>query len=247
MKPSGRDLYAGKYQADVVMQARWLRYGAGGKADSVELLCQSHGIAPGSIIEIGAGTGAVISELRARGIGASHTAMDFSSAALEYLSTAFPEIRTICGDVTTMAQQAPHDLAICSHVLEHLEEPELALAGIRANVPADHYVFEVPLEDLPLGRLRGGRYRKSNSAGHVQFFNPATFRALIAQDFRILGERIYCPRLSDEAFGFAMDRNNVHGIERGAKWLTRQVLPSVCGVVWTRFWHAHMAVIATAQ
>lgn len=166
MQSSGRDQYAEKYTSDLDMQAKWLRFGAEFKADSVESLCRRAAFSPFSVIEVGAGTGAVISEIRRRGLGTAFTAIDYSDEALSHLKKTDPEIEILQGDVTTMQIGLKCDLMVCTHVLEHLGSPEKALDGICRNIDAEYYLFEVPLEDLALGRLRNsGGYRRKNPAG----------------------------------------------------------------------------------
>ena len=243
MKTTGRDQYAEKYASDLDMQAKWLRFGAEFKADSVETLCRKVKFSPSAIVEVGAGTGAVISEIRRRRLGTAFTAIDYSDEALSHLRKTDPEIEILQGDVTTMQIGLKCDLMVCTHVLEHLESPENALDGISRNIDAEYYIFEVPLEDLALGRLRNsGGYRRKNPAGHVQFYSTNSFRSLISRYFEISGERIYFPVFTDEAFEFMTQKAPI--TKRYAKYLTQRLCPVLFGPLWTRFWHAHMAVIA---
>jgi hypothetical protein len=243
MKTIGRDHYAEKYASDLDIQAKWLRFGAEFKADSVESLCRKVKFSPSSIIEVGAGTGAVISEVRRRGLGKEFTAIDYSAEALSYLKKADPKIEILQGDVTTMQVNLKCDLLICTHVLEHLEAPQRALEGICRNIHADYYMFEVPLEDLPLGRLRNsGGYRIQNPAGHVQFYSRDSFRKQISRNFDICEERVYFPVFTDEAFEFTMRKSSK--TKRYAKYLTQRLGPALFGALWTKFWYSHMAVLA---
>jgi len=73
---SGRDCYANLYLTQLEAEAEWLRRGALDKADSVEQLLARNGIVPRTLTELGAGTGAVISECRRRGLGQTFTAVD---------------------------------------------------------------------------------------------------------------------------------------------------------------------------
>lgn len=245
MTVSGRDFYAAKYADDIEHQARWLKFGAVQKAQSVYELSQRIRFIPRSVLEVGAGTGAVISKLRSLGFGSRHGALDYSAEALSFLRNSEPEVETIQGDVTALTSPLNFDLVICTHVLEHLEFPALALDGIARNITAEYYVFEVPLEDLPMGRLRNsGAYRRKNPAGHVQFFNAASFRELIEVQFEICEERIYHPDISAEAFEFMMKGGGTVGPKRFAKFITQRFCPAFFGPLWTRYWYAHMALLA---
>ena len=70
------------------------------------------------------------------------------------------------------------DLAILSHVLEHLDNPKKAL--LEAKRVANHVVIEIPLEDTIIRKLRisffrfikfDKNYTLKNEMGHVYFFN----------------------------------------------------------------------------
>ena len=78
---TGRDYYADIYVKQLEAEAEWLRRGAPDKADSVEQLLARNGIVPKTLTELGAGTGAVISECRRRGLGETFTAIDSAAPA----------------------------------------------------------------------------------------------------------------------------------------------------------------------
>jgi hypothetical protein len=96
---TGRDYYANLYLNELEAEAEWLRRGAPEKVDSVEQLLARNGIARGTLTELGAGTGAVISECRRRGLGKTFTAIDYSAAAITYRQENVQGITVITADI----------------------------------------------------------------------------------------------------------------------------------------------------
>ena len=175
---SGRDHYEAVYLDALERQAEWLRRGAGQKADSVEQLLHRNGIKPESVLELGCGTGAVIGELQQRALAQHYYGIDYSATAIAYLKTAFPTIQCTVADVMETANvfdKDSFDVVICSHIIEHLEDPVSFLQAIGQRFQFEYLVVEVPLEDLFFGRAKALlKDRSKNSAGHVHFF----FRAV---------------------------------------------------------------------
>lgn len=244
---SGRDIYAGHYRERLEREAEWLRRGAGQKADSVELLLRRNGITPESILELGCGTGAVISELRRRGLARRYFGVDYSDDAIMYLKSADPGIEAAVADIMVEADpfgEGKYDVVVVSHTIEHLEEPLEFLRAIR-RIRFDHMIAEVPLEDLLFGRLKSRfRDRSENPAGHVQFFTRASFRKLIVEaGYTIQDERLYAPRFDSETLEFAY--GDAGPLRRLHKRMTEQVLPVALGPLWRRLYHAHFAVVTT--
>ena len=199
---SGRDFYAAKFRSELDRETEWLRRTARLKADSIEALLRDASLTPQSVIEVGAGTGAVIRELRHRGVGDEHFAVDFSEDAIAVLEQAEPEIHAATADVTCVPDPfgtGHYDLAYATHVVEHLEAPEAFLAAL-LDVPTSHFIAEVPLENLPLGRLKALVSDRSNhTAGHVQFFDRVSFEALLERSgWRVIRSRTYAPYLDAE-------------------------------------------------
>jgi SAM-dependent methyltransferase len=135
------------------------------------------------VLDIGVGTGAVLAHLDRLGVGAAYTAVDISHSAIDLIRTRadisrLVEARTYDGARLPFAA-ATFDLAILSHVIEHLADPAPL---IREACRVSRLVaIEVPLEDnlhihIKTGLLRS-RYRER--IGHIQWFNPASFAALL--------------------------------------------------------------------
>ena len=62
---SGRDHYSAVYSAQLEAEAKWLAIGAVEKANSIERLVSPRISHPKRIIELGAGTGAIVAEFSA--------------------------------------------------------------------------------------------------------------------------------------------------------------------------------------
>ena len=192
---SGRDCYANLYLTQLEAEAEWLRRGALDKADSVEQLLARNGIVPRTLTELGAGTGAVISECRRRGLGQTFTAVEDAAAAFAYLRKNFPDIPAIKADITSLDFQleGPVDVLVISHVVEHLEQPKVFLESVR-RLKFKAAIIEVPLEDLPLARYKSWiNHRRENTAGHVQFFTAGSFERLVTSaGLKIVDRRTTC-------------------------------------------------------
>jgi hypothetical protein len=242
---SGRDYYAGLFSESLEHEAEWLKETASHKIDSARILIERNHVRPTKIMEVGAGTGAVLLGLKDAGVGERFFATDFSPEAINYLAAQSPDISTAVADVVETPDpfdEGPYDVVLASHVIEHLEEPERFLGALR-NVPATWLVAEVPLENLPLGRLKA-RFsdRSKHPAGHVQFFDRRSFVDLLARSgWEVVDVRTYSPTLTDSAFDLAYGYSS--SIRRLHKRLTERILPTILDPVWRRFYHAHCTAL----
>jgi SAM-dependent methyltransferase len=245
MLVTGRDHYNELYNADLEAEAQWLQYGAEEKVNSVEILLSTNGIQPYSIVELGCGTGALISEMQRRKLAHEFTGVDSSARALDYLRSRSDGIRLIKADITESdVLKGQYGLLVSSHVLEHLEEPRKCLAAIQA-MDWKHAVFEVPLEDLFAGKLKARiRDRTRNLAGHVSFFTAASFERLLGQTgFKIRDERQYVPISTLEALRFVNRKNNSNGLRSAQTILVGHYLPRLVEPLWRRYYYSHLAVL----
>lgn len=243
---SGRDHYAATYVDALERQAEWLRRGAGQKADSVEQLLHRNCIKPESILELGCGTGAVIGELYKRGLAESYYGIDYSDEAIAYLKTVHPNIQCAVADVMAppyIFDNDIFDVIICSHTIEHLEDPVLFLETIGERFQFDYLVAEVPLEDLFFGRVKALlKDRSKNSAGHVQFFTRRSFLSLLkATSHTVVDECVYAPFFDIEMLQFAYGKKA--NLRYLSKLLTEHYLPKHTSGWWRRWYHAHYAVL----
>jgi len=157
-----------------------------GRATNIVSSCS--GCPHDTLLEIGCGKGLVLEELSRRGFGIRYFGLEVSDSAVE---------RTISRNIRGMVEcqlfdgySIPYegrrfDLAILSHVLEHVEFPRKLLyeAGRVAN-----YVFvEVPLED----NIRLRKDFVLGSIGHINFYTEKTIRFLIqTSGFEVVSQSV---------------------------------------------------------
>jgi SAM-dependent methyltransferase len=246
---NGRDFFDQIYQQDLQLEAEWLRLTAVQKTRSISTLLRASKFSPHSLVEIGCGTGAVIRECKRQRLAKRFTAIDYSTTALSFLNAADPNIATRQADITSddFCLDGPVDAIVCSHVIEHLEEPDAFLTALRDRIDFKLAVIEVPLEDLLGHRWRWrGKDRKQNSAGHVQFFTSKTFEELLARNrFRILATRRYVPTLTLETIRFITARQQLTTGEQLRKVITNNMMPKLSAPLWSRLYYAHYAVLCT--
>ncbi len=134
--------------AEAERLGRWRALGARNKSANVMALCRRAGLSPRTVVEIGCGDGALLQALAEHGLAERFDGFELSAPAAEFAAgrgipgagriEAYDGERVPAGD-------AEYDLAVVSHVLEHVPEPAALLA--EAARVATHVIVEVPLED----------------------------------------------------------------------------------------------------
>jgi SAM-dependent methyltransferase len=162
--------------AEAQRLGRWRALGARSKAAHVRKLCARTGLRPRSLVEIGCGDGALLAALR--GLAPVFDGFELSAPAAELARRALPDARRIeaFDGSEVPAGDGEYDLAILSHVLEHVPAP-LPLLAEAARV-AHEVLVEVPLEDNRSAR-RPGKRAEAAAIGHLHFFSRADVRGLI--------------------------------------------------------------------
>ena len=186
---------------------RWRALGARSKGAHVADLCAQVQLRPTTVVEIGCGDGALLAELSARGLAPALDGFELSGPAADLArAREIPGVRRIeaYDGVRVPAEDGAYDLAVLSHVLEHVDAPAALLA--EAARVARAVIAEVPLE---ANRSAGRPAKRSEAAriGHVQFFDRSTIHALLAgADLTLVAELSDPLPRAHHAF-FAEDRS----------------------------------------
>ena len=166
-----KETYDSYYQND---DPEWRRLGALEKVANIVALCER--LPHRTVLEIGAGDGAILERLADIGFGERLFATEISASGVEAIRKR--GIPRMAGCELFDGYQLPFgdgefDLVVLSHVVEHVEHPRQLL---REASRVGRYLFvEVPLEDM--SRLRDDF--KLDRVGHINFFSPRTIRWLV--------------------------------------------------------------------
>jgi SAM-dependent methyltransferase len=136
--------------------------------------------APETVVEIGCGDGSLLLELAAVWPSASFDGFELSPPAIEIArGRGIPRVGRLeaYDGARVPAEDGAYDLAVLSHVLEHVPDPAPLLA--EAARVARSVLVEVPLE----GNRSASRPAKRAEAariGHLHEFDRAAVRSLVA-------------------------------------------------------------------
>ncbi|MBY5399339.1 class I SAM-dependent methyltransferase [Rhizobium leguminosarum] len=138
-------------------------------------------VAPGrtfdKVIDIGAGEGAVLSELSAAGIAKSLAAVEISKSGIDAIKAR--KLPALSSVEQFDGYKIPHpnkafDLSLAIHVLEHVEHERMFL--YEAKRVSEKLYIEVPLE---LTKDLDKSIRMSGPYGHINFYTPGSFENLL--------------------------------------------------------------------
>jgi SAM-dependent methyltransferase len=177
-----RDFYEAEYSvtdpAEGARLGRWRALGGRSKASHVAALCDRTGLSPTTVVEIGCGDGALLAALSARGIGEVLDGFELSpTAAALARKKEVDRVRRVeaYDGVHVPAADDAYELAVLSHVVEHVADPVPLLREARRV--ARHIVVEVPLE-ANRSAARPAKRAEAARIGHLHAFDRAAVRAL---------------------------------------------------------------------
>lgn len=162
---------------------QWRMNGAISKAKNIESLVKGKEF--NKLVEVGAGDGSILSLLSKKEIAREFYALEISTSGIEAIKAKnilkLKEVSLFDGYSIPYPDKF-FDLAICSHVIEHVEHPRLLLREIKRV--SKQQVFEVPI-DFSFNVDK--KTEHFLSYGHINIFTPALFRfLLISEKFTLL-------------------------------------------------------------
>ena len=216
---------------------QWRLLGAQQKMENIQRLCSP--IPHQTVLEIGAGDGAVSEQISQTSFCTELYALDISESGIERLKqralSHLVEASVFNGAEVPYEDQR-FDLVILSHVVEHLEHPrQLLYEACRVGKAV---FVEVPLEDT---RSLSPQYIPDH-VGHINVYSPRTIRHLLQTcGLEIQEEYIHVPSLKAHHHS-----NGMRGILKyGAKRLALSVFPKVSTQVFT--YHASFLGIPSSH
>ena len=206
-------------------ESEWCRLGAIDKADNVVHLCG--GVSHSSILDVGAGEGSILSRIAELGFGDHHTAIEVSRSGLEAIEArslpTLVECRLFDGERIPY-EDGQFDLAVLSHVVEHVENPRKLL--YEAKRVARHVFVEVPLEH----NLLLPRDFVADELGHINAYSRKTVRRLLQScGLEVLDEIV--TNRSRETYTHHGDR--LGGLKYRIKQLSLRAFPGLARSIWT--------------
>lgn len=180
----------------------WRELGAKYKARNIRAVCAGRSFA--SLLECGAGEGSLLMHLDRAGFCPEMHALEIAASGVAAIRRrAIPSVRSVLqfNGYSLPYRDKSFDLAILSHVLEHVEHPRLLLRELRRV--SRYQAVEVPLDYAPDVDRRLAHYL---SYGHINIFTPALLRFLLASEgLRVIHDH-YDPG-SAELVKFQLYRN----------------------------------------
>ena len=161
----------------------WRRIGAIGKMENI--IAVTRGMQFNNVIDIGAGDGNILSLLSKSNFCQHYTAVEISDSAIAQLKkkniSGLKQIVQFDGYDLPFEDKA-FDLAICSHVIEHVEFPRKLLREIkRVSI---NQVFEIPIDfSFDVDK----KFDHFNAYGHINIYTSALFNfLLLSEGFEII-------------------------------------------------------------
>jgi SAM-dependent methyltransferase len=151
--------------------------GARDKASNLEKMIGAASSGITSVLEVGCGTGAVLSEVKRRGIGTVDTGVDLADPST-HLDPGAVDLNLIPYDgVKLPFPDKSFDLVYASHVLEHVPHERGFLSDL-ARVSRGLIYIEVPCE-LTV-RATQEALQPGLDIGHINPYTPASFALTLA-------------------------------------------------------------------
>lgn len=150
---------------------------------------------PQTILDAGCGEGFTMSLLQDEGIRATMTGIDFSDEAIAIARTTTSDLAISKASIYELPfKKSSFDLVICSEVLEHLENPDTAIAEIR-RVSKKYILVSVPNEPyFQIANFLRGKYPRTfgNHPEHINHWSSYAIVSLL-RSAGLSIQRVYTP------------------------------------------------------
>ena len=212
--------------------SEWRALNAKYKVDNI--INMAAGISHNSVLDIGAGEGAVSAMLLQMNFCSEIRCLEVSESGVKTIKnrklSGIRDVRKFDGYCIPYSD-GTFDLAIASHVLEHVEHERVFL--YEARRVAKHLFIEVPLEDT----FRMPHNYKANKEGHVNFYNYRTVRHLLQSSrFEVLDQRLLPHSLEVHQYSQGTVKGTMH-------WGVRSVLDKIHRGLTARIFTYHCGIL----
>ena len=188
-------------------------------AERLQKSCAQYKIS--KIIDIGAGTGNLLKEIEKIKLGSEYHAVEINQKSVDLIKKL--RIKKLFRAFKFNGYKLPYkknyfDLAILSHVVEHVEEPR-KLINEALRISKLVYI-EVPLED----NLKLGNNFIKRDIGHINFYNQKTIRHLA----QTCNAKIISGHISDWSFEYGSHIKGAKNfIIHPIKFLMMKLFPNI--------------------
>lgn len=159
-------------------EIQWLSLGAQDKVDHLQKLLAGNGLPVASVLEVGCGTGAVITEMARRRVGQRHVGIDMTNPQdhMDPVARATDiEFMQYDGSRLPFADKS-FDLVYASHVVEHVTDPRSFLAELKRTARCCVFT-EVPCELH--WRADRNALQRTLDIGHINAYTPESYMLLL--------------------------------------------------------------------
>jgi SAM-dependent methyltransferase len=138
------------------------------------------------LLEVGSGSGRILSSIRAADPAIQLTGIDLSLEQTELAQSTHPDIEFVCGNGESLPfADASFDYVIFFDYLEHIERPRASLAEMRRVLKPGGFLHLVcPAERQSIYGLSSWLFRrhfKETTAGHIQRFSRRELEHLVQE------------------------------------------------------------------
>lgn len=222
--------YEGQYSEH---EMKWRRICAIDKANNLQFLLGDTRIE--TVLEVGCGTGAVLSELRRKAVGSRHIGIDMADPHIHVEPSSTGLTLMQYNGVELPFKDASFDLVYASHVVEHVPDPRGFISEL-SRVSKNIIYVEVPCEQ----HCRTTRATLQNTVeiGHINVYSPESFCLLLQTSGLVVEDlQLFDHSLAVHAFHDGMR------IKGGLKKLIRGAILRLSPILASRIFTYHCGAL----